>query len=90
MLAVDLKKYIYENNKIEYVLDSIGCTHIKFHDNKYGGYYSAARPDGDNLSGVIINNNQWLNYGSFSKGVDIQDGHDIYYMLEREKKYKFR
>ena len=36
-----LKKYIHDNNKIEYVLSSLGCHNIKY--NAKHGYYSAAQ-----------------------------------------------
>lgn len=89
MLAVDLKKYIYENNKIEYVLDKIGCTKIVFHNNEFGGYYSAARPDGDNPMGCVINNNQYLNYGSYSQGIDFSEQKDIFDFVQKESRYNF-
>ena len=34
MDTISLKKYIYDNQKIEFVLDEIGCKNIKYHDNK--------------------------------------------------------
>ena len=45
MDTVSLKKYIFEHNKIEFVLNELGCHDIKYHDKR--DYYSAAQPDGD-------------------------------------------
>jgi uncharacterized protein len=46
MIAQDLKEYINTENKIEYILEQIGCHSIKFHPDK--DYYTATQPDGDN------------------------------------------
>ena len=58
MTALELKSYILENNKVEYILDSIGCHSIVYHPQKE--YYSATQPDGDNKQGVIIKNCEYL------------------------------
>jgi hypothetical protein len=34
MTISELKEYIYNNNKIEYVLENIGCHSIAYHPNK--------------------------------------------------------
>lgn len=85
--TVELKEYIYENEKIEYILESLGCHNIKF--NKDKNYYSAAQPDGDNPQGVNIRNNKYLNYRSFSRNVNYEDNEDIISLVEYIKKYSF-
>lgn len=70
-----LKRYIYQNNKIEYILTELGCHNIKYNERRE--YYSAAHKDGDNPAGVIINNNEYLNYISYSRGVKMSDRKDI-------------
>ena len=52
MTSQNLKEYILEHNKIEFILENIGCHSIEFHSDKE--YWSATQPDGDNKSGVII------------------------------------
>lgn len=85
--TVELKEYIYENEKIEYILESLGCHNIKF--NKDKNYYSAAQPDGDNPQGINIRNNKYLNYRSFSRNVNYEDNEDIISLVEYIKKYSF-
>lgn len=75
MIISELKQYIYDHKKIEYILEELGCHNIK-HNQKHG-YYSASFPDGDNLQGINIKNNKYLNYRSFSRNVSYEDGKDI-------------
>ena len=75
MLVNELKEYIYENNKIEYILEQIGCTKIVYHSNH--DYYSSCQADGDNEQGVNIRNCKYLNYRSFTRCVKYDDGKDL-------------
>ena len=75
MDIVSLKKYIYENKKIDFILNELKCWNIKYHENKE--YYSASFPDGDNLQGINIRNNPYLNYRSFSRNVSYEDNEDL-------------
>ena len=75
MTIQDLKKYIFKNNKIEFVFEALGCHNIKHHDKH--DYFSASFPDGDNPQGINIRNNEYLNFRSFSRGIDYEDGKDI-------------
>ena len=87
MTISELKEYIYENNKIEYILEQLGCHEIKYNSQKE--YWSAAHADGDNPQGVNIRNNQYLNYRSFSRGIDYEDGQDLISLVETTKKLSF-
>ena len=88
MTISELKKYIFENQKIEYVLESLQCHNIKYHDNR--DYFSAAFPDGDNPQGVIIQNNEHLNFNSFSRSGDfLNDANDIVSLVEYITKRNF-
>lgn len=87
MDVISLKKYIFEEKKIEYILEQIGCHSIKFNENK--GYYSASQPDGDNLQGVNIRNNEYLSYRSFSRNVSYDDGKDLISLVEEVKNISF-
>ena len=44
MTALEIKEYIQKNGKIPYVLESIGCSNIVYHDNK--DYYSCSNAVG--------------------------------------------
>lgn len=91
MTALELKKFIYDNNKIEYILESLGCTKIVFHPNtiENKSTFSACQPDGDNVGGVIIKVCSQLNYYSYSRRINIEDGKDIFNLIEDIKKVKF-
>lgn len=75
-----LKKYIHENHKIEYILSSLGCHNIQ-HNEKHG-YYSAAQKDGDNPKGVVIYDNDYLNYVSFSRNIGFDGYRDIISLIQ--------
>ena len=87
MTSQNLKEYILEHNKIEFILENIGCHSIEFHPDKE--YWSAAHPDGDNKSGVIIKNNSYLNYYSYSRNINVDEGKDLFYLIQVTKKFTF-
>ena len=87
MTISELKEYIYKEQKIKYILEEIGCHDVKYNSQKE--YYSAAQPDGDNPQGVNIRNNEYLNYRSFSRGVDYEDNQDLISLVESIKKLSF-
>jgi DNA primase len=87
MTVEELKRYIYEEKKIEYILQQIGCHEIKF--NRQKDYFSAAHPDGDNPQGINIRNSEYLNYRSFSRGVDYEDNQDLISLIQATKKISF-
>lgn len=87
MTSIELKQYIYDNEKIEYILEDLGCTKIVFHEEK--NFYSSCQPTGDNAMGVVIKNCPHLNYYSYSRGIDIDEGKDIFNLIQDAKKIKF-
>lgn len=87
MTINELKQYIYNERKIEYVLEQIGCHNIHYNSQKE--YWSAAQPDGDNPQGVNIRNNEYLNYRSFSRGIDYEDNKDLISLVESVNKLSF-
>lgn len=87
MDTVSLKKYAFENNKIEHILAALNCHKIAYCVN--GDYYSAAFPDGDNPKGVNISNNEYLGYWSWSRSVSSADGNDIFDLIQYVDKCSF-
>lgn len=87
MTSLELKEFIQTNSKIEYILEDLGCTKIVFHPSK--DYYTARQPSGDNDMGVVIKNNLTLNYYSYSRNIHIEDGKDIFNLIQDVKKIKF-
>lgn len=78
MTAIELKKYIYNENKIEYILEKIGCRNIEYHQNK--DYYSCTNVRGgdcNNPAAVNIKNCTYLNYRNFTRGVSYDDQEDL-------------
>lgn len=88
MTIGELKEYIYKHNKIQYILEQLGCHEIKYNKNKE--YWNATQPDGDNPQGVNIKNNEYLNYRSFSRGIDYEDNQDLISLVESVKKMTFK
>lgn len=82
-----LKEYIFENNKIEFVLESIGCHHIKYHSNKE--FYSCANYDGDNIGAVNVKNNQYLNVVNWTRTKEFGEGSDIITLVQYNKNCSF-
>ena len=87
MTCNEIKKYIFDNNKVEYVLENLGCHSIEFHPTE--NQYMAAFPDGDNKAGVVIKNNTKLNFYSYSRGINVEENRDIIYLVQKIKKYTF-
>lgn len=87
MDTISLKKYIYENNKIEYILKEIGCNHIKYHPNKE--YYSCSNYNGDNQGAINVKNNEYLNVVNYTRTKEFQDGSDIITLVQYNKDMPF-
>ena len=41
MNAQDIKKWIFDNDKISELLESLGCQHIRYHSS---GYFTCGNP----------------------------------------------
>lgn len=87
MTISELKEYIYNENKIQFILEQLGCHEIKYNEQRQT--YSAAQPDGDNPQGINIRNNEHLNYRSFSRGISYEDGRDLISLVETINKLSF-
>ena len=87
MNTIDLKQYIYEENKIEYVLESINCGHIKYHPLKE--YYSCSNYNGDNPTAINVKNNEYLNVVNYTRQNDFPENSDIITLVQYNKQCSF-
>lgn len=87
MDTVSLKKYIYENNKIEYVLQEIGCGNIKYHSNK--DFYSCSNYNGDNPGAVNVKNCPQLWVTNWTRQNEFPEGSDIFDLIKYNKQCSF-
>lgn len=80
----ELKKYIIENDKVEYILENLNCQKIKFHNS---GYWTCGNPPpSDNPNAVTIykDNLKVINYTK-----DMPEPSDIFTLIEYYKGINF-
>jgi len=70
MKTKDLKKYIYENNKIIDILEALGMNNINDNNSKY---ISCSQPDGDNPSSTIIYKDEYLTTLAYTRNIKPKD-----------------
>lgn len=87
MDTISLKKYIFENNKIEYILNEIGCSHIQYHSNKE--FYSCSNYNGDNQGAINVKNNEYLGVINWTREKEFKDNSDIITLVQYNKKISF-
>lgn len=87
MDTISLKKYIFENNKIEYILQEIGCDHIQYHPNKE--FYSCSNYNGDNQGAVNVKNNEYLSVVNWTREKEFGDNSDIITLVQYNKNMSF-
>lgn len=80
MDTISLKKYIFENNKIEYILNEIGCRHIQYHPNKE--FYSCSNYNGDNQGAINVKNNEYLGVINWTREKEFGDNSDIITLVQ--------
>ena len=72
MTISELKQYIYQQNKISFVLEQLGCTKIKYHPIKQ--YFTCCNADnGDNPNAVIVYQNERLNVTNYTRDLKKYD-----------------
>ena len=82
-----LKEYIYDNDKIEDILQDIGCGHIKNHSNEY---YTCSNYDGDNKSAITVYNNENLGCVNYTRNmVDTSRATDLIDLVCYNKNLNF-
>lgn len=87
MDTISLKKYIYENSKIEFILEEIGCHSILYHPNKE--YYSCANYNGNNTGAVNVKNNEYLSVVNWTREKEFDDNSDIISLVQYNKDMSF-
>lgn len=87
MTVTELKQHIFKNEKIEHVLESIGCHHIKYHPQK--NYYSCANHDGDNDTAINVQNNEYLNVVNWTRPADFDEMSDLITLVQYAKQMSF-
>ena len=94
MTTEELKEYIFNENKIEYILEEIGCHSIKHHQTKE--YYSCGNisnkdGDGDNKSAITIKNNKYFNCRNYTreKYFKDKDRDDLITLIQYNKDCSF-
>lgn len=87
MDAASLKEYIFNNNKVEFVLDKIGCKSIKYHSSK--NFYSSTNYNGDNSTAVNVYNNKYLLIHNWTRESEFGDMADIISLTKYNKKCSF-
>ena len=87
MDTISLKKYIFENEKVEFVLEKIGCHNIKYHPIKE--FWSCGNYNGDNTGAVNVKNNEYLNVTNWTREKEFDDNSDIITLVQYNKQCSF-
>ena len=87
MTISELKEYIYNERKIEYVLEKIGCHNIVYHPNK--DFYSCGNYNGDNKGAINVKNNEYLGVTNWTREKEFGDNSDIITLVQYNKNMSF-
>lgn len=84
MLADELLEYIFQNDKVEFILEKIGCHHITSHSPKE---YRCGLPNHNNKTAVCVKKSETLKTIIYSKEETIRG--NLYTLVMYIKNYKF-
>ena len=87
MTISELKQYIYENQKIKYVLEEIGCHNVVYYPNK--DYYACGNYNGDNKSAINVRNNEYIGVTNWTREKEFGDNADIITLVQYNKGLSF-
>lgn len=87
MTISELKKYIFENEKTEYILNEINCHNIKYHPSR--NYYSCSNYNGNNPTAINVKNNEYLNVINWTRTEEFKEGSDIVTLVQYNKSMSF-
>lgn len=83
-----LKRYIFENDLIVKVLESIGCRDIMIrHD---GEYYTCSNYNGNNEKAILVNRNPYIGVTNWTRQNEFDDNADIITLVEYNMGVGFR
>lgn len=88
MTVTELKEYIYDNNKIEFILNAIGCSYIVYHPNNE--YYSCSNCNGDNKTAVNVKNNKYLNCRNYTREKEFDRKADLITLVQYNKSLEYK
>lgn len=83
MTVLELKKHIFQEGKIEFILNEIGCGHIVYHPTKE--YYSCSNCNGDNKTAINIKNNEYLNCKNYTREKEFDENADLLTLVQYNK-----
>ena len=86
MTISELKEYIYNNDKIEYILEEIGCHSIAYHPNKE--FYSCGNYNGDNKGAINVKNNSYLGVINWTRS-EFDGNSDLITLVQYNKDMSF-
>ena len=86
MTISELKKYIFETNKIEYILEEIGCHSITYHQNKE--FYSCGNFNGDNKGAINVRNNEYIGVINWTRS-EFDGNSDLITLVQYNKSMSF-
>ncbi len=70
-----MKEYISDNNYVPFILENLGCHHIK----DKGEYITCGNPDGDNTNAVTVYHNANLTVVNYTRSLNSEkNSHDIF------------
>lgn len=84
----ELKWYIFENQLIEFVLQSIKCHSIKYHTDR--NYFSCSNWNGDNPTAINVTNNKYLNVRNWTRPKEFNGNNDIFDLVQYNLKCDFK
>ena len=87
MTISELKEYIYNERKIEYILEEIGCHNIVYHPNKE--FYSCGNYNGDNKGAINVKNNGYIGVINWTREKEFGDNSDIITLVQYNKNMSF-
>lgn len=87
MDAATLKKYIFDHELVESILESIGCHHIRYMESK--DYFVCANHDGDNPTAVNVYNTPYLGIHNWTRESEFDEHADIISLTQYNRQCDF-
>lgn len=76
--AQELKRYICDNQKLEFILEELGCTNISY--DQFKNKYKCSNPDGDKIGAIEVKDDYYMGVKNYTRsGYD--DRADIFTLV---------